>query len=307
LKERNLQPEDLGAFFAKVDLDGSDEITLDEFYETFIKMKLTMRGVDRAVAYFRKAFAQADTDGSGALGMNEFRALCNNPRTVKRLNALGVAIGEIEVLFEKLDGCGGGETKEGKITADEMIAGFLSVREKGLGESRGVNFLRQLFREADVNGNGSLTKQEIKRTFCTEKVSQKLHKLQLKEPDWMDIFDALDLDSNGTLSWNELSQGVCQLWKHAIEEDVRNRAITSATSRKSATRVSLIEASRELTKEDDAKLEVIEDAVCESEKIGAEGANFLSPSTSASTMAPSSSAASLPEACTPHSVVPPPP
>merc|ERR1719230_1485700 len=102
-------------------------------------MKLSMRGADRAIAYFRKAFAEADVDGSGTLSMHEFKDLTSNPRVLKRLAALGVQIGEVEVLFEQLSISGNkrgaevGSLDGQSITADEMIAGFLAVRNNGLG------------------------------------------------------------------------------------------------------------------------------------------------------------------------------
>jgi Ca2+-binding EF-hand superfamily protein len=240
LKEIGVPVEDIGTFFCHLDKDHSGDVTLDELCEGFIKLKLSMRGVDRSIAYFRKAFAEADVDDSGTLSIHEFKALCSNPRVLKRLGALGVQVGEVETLFETL--CIKGLDKSGMstsasgfrpaspsadarfITADDLIAGFLAVRKVGLGEQRGVNMLRQIFLEADVNGDNSLDREEMRAAFCTERVSQKLQRLQLTEPDWMAIFDALDTDGNGDISWAELSQGVCTLWHQAIEEYAEEQA-----------------------------------------------------------------------------------
>lgn len=216
IKNLGIQLDDISAMFHTLDQDGSGEVTLDELCEGFIKMRLAMQGLDRTIAYFRKAFQEADADGSRSLSIDEFQAMLSNPQVIKRLSVLGVPSVEIEVLFEQFQVGGYNE-----ITADQMIAGFMSIRDKGLGESRGVNFLRQVFLEADEDGSNSLTRAEVKRAFCTEKVSQKLKKLQLKQPDWLDIFDALDMDGNGDISWTELSQGMCQLWKDSITESVR--------------------------------------------------------------------------------------
>jgi len=234
MRDIGIPPEELGTFFSKIDRDGSGEVSLDELCEGFMKLKLSLRGVDRAVAYFRKAFQEADADDSGTLSMHEVRALTSNPRVLKKLAGLGVAVAEVDALVESLSmqgsshGANTGNIQGMSLTADDMIAGFLTIRESGLGESRGVNFLRQIFKEADIDGDDDLTRREMKTAFCTDRVSNKLRRLKLKEPDWMGIFDALDSDGNGTLSWNELSQGVCQMWKEAIEDDIRNHAILAA-------------------------------------------------------------------------------
>lgn len=219
MKDCGIPPEELNTLFSNIDQDGSGDITLDELCAGFTKLKQAMRGSERAMAYFRKAFAEADVDGSGTLSMHEFKALTSNSRVLKRLAALGVCLGEVETMFENLSvrgdrGRNSGLPLEGQsLTADDMIAGFLAVRETGQSQSRGVNFLRQLFTEADADGSGSLSRTEFQKYLCTEKVHKKLLELQLKEPDWMGIFDALDLDGNGTISWQELSQGICQMWK----------------------------------------------------------------------------------------------
>lgn len=227
--------EDFRTLFQRLDADDSGKITLDELCEGFIKLKLSMQGNDRAVAYFRKVFLEADMDGNGFLDVLEFSRLCNDPKIIKRLNALGIEIGEIEGMFEELD-------SEGlqKVSPEQMIAGFLKIRDHGLGESRGVNFLRVVFTEADADNSGSLEREEFSRAFCTERVSQRLQKLQLKVPEWMLIFDLLDLDESASISWAELSQGVTQLWKQAIADDVQS-AVQRHVSSHASSRMSTAE------------------------------------------------------------------
>jgi len=221
MKEVGFAAEDLGTLFCTLDSDGSGDVSLEECCEGFVKMKLSMRGVDRVVAYFRKAFAEADADGSGTLCMNEFKGLTKSARVLKRLAALGVSTEEVECMFERLSmmgpnrGADVGKLDGMSLTADDMISCFLAVREHGIVQSRGVNFLRRIFLEGDVDCSNSLTRPEMQKAFCTQRVSEGLRKLELKEPDWMGIFDALDCDGDGDLSWCELSQGMCMMWMHS--------------------------------------------------------------------------------------------
>jgi len=314
IKELGIEINDINTFYSKLDQDGSGDVTADELCEGFIKMKLSMKGVDRAVAYIRKAFAEADTDNSNSLSSHEFKNLCTNPSVLKRLGALGIAQPEVEAMLEHLTSSADSKP----ITVDEMVAGFLSVREKGLGESRGINVLRQIFAEADADSSQNLTRTELRRAFCTEKVSKKLQHLQLKEPDWIGIFDALDTDKSGEVSWAELSQGMRQFWKQAIDEDVHRQAKSAMSgmtpaSAKSARDVGpakfaagntlkpfVTDAAEVIpvqTSQDEEAPEDLEHELLDTIKSMAPGVakdkSGLSASTSASTMTPSASAVSL--------------
>jgi Ca2+-binding EF-hand superfamily protein len=306
MKEIGVSPDELNTLFSRIDSDGSGDVSLDELCEGFMKLKLSMRGVDRAIAYFRKAFSEADQDNSGTLSMYEFKELTANPRVQKRLAALGVQLPEIEVLFEHVStkrnpsGGGVGNLEGMSLTADDMIAGFLAIRENGLGESRGVNFLRQVFLEADADGGGSLSRQEVRNTFCTERVSHKLQRLHLREPDWMAVFDALDVDGNGTISWTELQQGVCQMWKEDMDDNIRRRsqaqvAKATGTDKPSKTpKQSMVqlEAAAKFTA---AKLPGPSKVRFGREEAGVKSTG-LGVSASAETITPAASAQSLPEA-----------
>lgn len=76
----------------------------------------------------------------------------------------------------------------------------------------GMNFLRQAFKMGDVDGSGSLTYLELSDAFSTDAVQQKLEKLQLTVPDWEGIFDAIDADGDGELTWEEMSRGIEAIW-----------------------------------------------------------------------------------------------
>merc|ERR1712190_438954 len=93
-----------------------------------------------------------------------------------------------------------------------MVAGFLSLREPKSNISRGHNFMRQIFKIADENRSGTLTREEIRAAFYADAVNEKLISLGLKVPDWLEGFDAIDADGDEELSWAELSRGMNYLW-----------------------------------------------------------------------------------------------
>jgi len=223
MKQLQIQCDDLTTLFQKLDNDGSGEITLDELCEGFTKMKTSMKGSDRAIAYFRKMFKEVDKDDSATLNLKEFEEIMGSPHTLKRLAAFGVPEKEVEVIFEEL----ATNAPSGGVTADSLIASFLKVRQTGLGESRGLNYLRTVFLEADANRSNTLTREEVKTFLCKDEVRTRIEMLKLQVPDWLGIFDTLDTNGDDNLSWDELSQGVMQLWKQGIEQDLKNQSKTA--------------------------------------------------------------------------------
>merc|ERR1711920_1057410 len=120
---------------------------------------------------------------------------------------------------------------EKEFTEKQVASAMLTRCSTGFtGSNKGLNYLRQIFIEADKDGNGELDMQEMRMAFCTDKVAQRLHKLKLPVPDWLRIFTALDLDKNGLLSWDEISQGVRALWDSALEQQLRGQASSSPAS-----------------------------------------------------------------------------
>lgn len=225
MKDLKIEVDDLTTLFHKMDTDGSGDVALDELCEMFVKMKLAMKGANRAIAYFRKIFKEADRDGSCTLSLKEFRDLVGNAQTKKRLATLGISADEMEALFEQM---ANNSTQE--VSADCLVTGLLKVRETGLGESRGLNYLRSVFLEADENKNDCLSREEVTNCLCQDHVRARFEQFKLEVPDWLGIFDALDTDGDGNLSWDELSQGVTKLWKQGIEQDLRKQIRSTVES-----------------------------------------------------------------------------
>merc|ERR1711933_670238 len=103
-----------------------------------------------------------------------------------------------------------------------MIAVLLRIRDPQMSSRRARTFMRQVFVEADYDHSGALSRDEYKKAFLSERVTRRIKKLGLKVPDWLSMFDALDLDCDGELSRDELLQGASTIWQDELDQKLRN-------------------------------------------------------------------------------------
>lgn len=215
MKKLDLNFNDVGVLFKQLDTDGSGEITLDEMCDGFVKMKLAMRGVERALAYLQRAFEEADVDQSGVLSRQEFLDFFTSSSVEQKLRSLGVDMDDFNDVLGFVDADASGE-----VTVEELIHGFLLIRDASKSGNRGITFLRKLFLEADKDQNGALNASEWKKALTTKTCQEKLKKLYLKIPDWESLFYELDTDGSGDISWDELETGMRVYWENAQMEQV---------------------------------------------------------------------------------------
>lgn len=210
-KEMGVSPEDFKVLFTRLDADRSGTVTLEELCEGMLGMKRAMGSNERTIAYLCKVFKEADRDNSGTLTCDEFKDLfLSQPSVRTKLQALGVPAEDVDELWEVIDA----QDTDGTdgVSCEEMVAGFLSLKQDTGMVAKGLHYLRQVFKAADTSGDGRLSRSEMDKAFYAEAVQQKLSDLGLMVPDWLGIFDAIDFDCDGTLTWAELSHGVGQIW-----------------------------------------------------------------------------------------------
>jgi Ca2+-binding EF-hand superfamily protein len=240
LADLGIRVEDVSVLYRQIDTDGSGDLSIDEMLHAFAALHSQMRELERAVTYLRGAFVKADRNGSGTLDFDEFRTMLSKPGALKKLESMGIVTDEVDSLFEEVlletrgyrgvlddvfEEAGLGEPAE--VTADQLVAAFLKIRDPARLGDRGFAFLRSVFQEADDDGDGALSRAEIKEVLDSDRVARKLEQLGLPVPDWLAIHDELDADGDGCLSWEELQEGIGALWAAEIEKRQRSAQATS--------------------------------------------------------------------------------
>lgn len=132
----------------------------------------------------------------------------------EKMESFGIFATDLEDLFSLID-----EDGSGQVSEDEVVAGFVMLRDPKTAGERGVAILSKIFEEADYDGSGSLDKFEYVTAFSEEHVTQQLLARNLKVPDWEGLFEVLDADGSGTLQWDELREGLVSFWaRHQMDE-----------------------------------------------------------------------------------------
>jgi len=201
-----LTPQELEMLFKVFDKDGTGQLSLDELIDGFCKMKSAMKGLDRAVSWIKRAFGEADLDGSGSLTQAEFRAVLEQPAALRKLESLGISADDIADLFDVVG------SESGEITVDQIVEGFVKLRNPKNVGLRGLRILGALFDQADDDGSGELSKEEVIQAFGNDEVATKLKNAKLSVPEWGPLFEELDVDGSGELSWEEIAEGMKAYW-----------------------------------------------------------------------------------------------
>lgn len=209
-KDLGLELDDFKVLFQRIDADQDGEVTLAELANGLVKLRRAMEGLDRAIVYLRRLFADADKDGSGTLSFDELHGILQSPIVLLKLQSIGISTQDVDDVWAELEAQE--DAAEDGVSSAAMIAGFLSLREDDSKQKRGTNFMRQVFKLADATKNGCLTRSDVETFFDADNVREKLERLGLEVPDWLNIFDAIDYNKDGELSWPELLRGISTLW-----------------------------------------------------------------------------------------------
>ncbi|CAJ1439231.1 unnamed protein product, partial [Effrenium voratum] len=212
LEEAGLLTGDMKLLFLRMDVDGSGSLTLKEFVEGLLKLQNEMIVLDKGIREVRKAFLKVETKvGIGKVNRENFLAFVRNPANADLLKRAGLRESDASDLWEAAQQAISRDPRA-EVTAEALVAGYMDLHlEKGR-IIRAMNFLDSIFQVADVDGSGALSKAEVGKYLCRKEVTDKLHSLKLFVPDWLEMFEAMDADGDGDLTWAELSVAMRRIW-----------------------------------------------------------------------------------------------
>lgn len=245
----------LDAFFAEADLDGNGSLSLLEALQGFARMKERLKNDERALAFLRHLFeahlnenasprsltdqkaARHETrstlktiqglaspleanpsprpDEKTGLNREQFIQYFGQPKIIEKLNSYGI-YGSMTDFWEFV------APKDGLMTVENLLAGYLKYRDPKYGGDKAVVFLRHLFEQCDTDGSGELSKREFMQILRTPKNMEKLHALGMnvgaendkEKPKDDEVEDALlvffyelDVDFSGSISVDEMISG----------------------------------------------------------------------------------------------------
>eukprot|EP00439_Symbiodinium_sp_Y106_P081108 s107_g20.t1 len=213
LQEFSIPVSNLKTMFKTLDKDGEGKLSFEELSDGFLKLAAIMRSNDRAIGYLNKIFAEADEDQSGTLNKDQFSNIFSESSVQRKMDQLGIHAADMEDLFGMID-----EDGSGQVTVDEVIAAFIQLRDPNTAGERGAALLSKIFAEADSDKSGSLDKDEFVTAFSHDSVTQQLRSRNLKVPEWETLFGAMDEDGSGSLTWEELREGLVSYWARQAME-----------------------------------------------------------------------------------------
>merc|ERR1712196_67654 len=116
---------------------------------------------------------------------------------------LGVDSDDMVTLFVQVD-----EDMSGEVSLEELIAGFIRLRNPAKAGERFVAHVDLIFREYDKDNMGSLTKAQFKKFWALDSIQTKLRKYRAF-PETDEVWDFCESRGykDGDLTISELSTG----------------------------------------------------------------------------------------------------
>lgn len=236
--ELGLEPCHSDAFFSEVDCDGDGTLTLLEALTGFAKVKERLKENEKALGFFRHIFEKADADRSGFLTRDESLTSFAKPKVLERMRLLGMNF-EINDFWDFLDTSG-----DGRLTLDEVQSGYVRFADPR-NSCKEVIYLRQIFRSADDDGNGLLSRKEFVQSLQDPRVMDKMQQVGMglcgsgeggEQPTMEDIKEAvtlffyeLDTDFSGNLTCEEMIEGFLRIRETTRMNNLeKNQTLTKA-------------------------------------------------------------------------------
>eukprot|EP01050_Picozoa_sp_SAG11_P003184 SAG11_NODE_174_length_13505_cov_9.126585_13_plen_1110_part_00 len=221
--------DSLRDMFDAIDIDGNGTVDKDEFTQLVRDIGLSMTDEE-----LEETFSAVDSDGNLSIDFSEFETFYNSTATLAasagklrsslqslfRSNGMRSVQNLLE-MFEKVDVDNSGALDQGEF--DQLVA--------DLGISMTPIALKQSFREVDTDGSGEVDFEEFKAFYMSKQTHGVAHRIRQKLKSVLspakqnfdslrDMFDAIDIDGNGTVDKDEFTQLVRDIGLSMTDEEL---------------------------------------------------------------------------------------
>jgi len=241
--------------FKQVDMDSSGTISLEEWVEALVQIRMSsyyeqkteeVEAMNAVREHAEAALNEGDADWNGEFDFVEFvTAFKTNPRFLRKVSlATGIPVQELrtlqteslEDLFLSLD-----TDFSGTISFAEFVKGLAEIRlirQKSVQEqvdsleasvmNSAVMAASEAFEEADLSLLGELDLHTFVQALTDPVVAAKVSQATSVPVDWflnltaeqlVELFQDIDADANGTISFTEWISALLRVRKANYEED----------------------------------------------------------------------------------------
>lgn len=241
--------------FKQVDMDSSGTISLEEWVEALVQIRMSsyyeqkteeVEAMNAVREHAEAALNEGDADWNGEFDFVEFvTAFKTNPRFLRKVSlATGIPVQELrtlqteslEDLFLSLD-----TDFSGTISFAEFVKGLAEIRlirQKSVQDqvdsleasvmNSAVMAASEAFEEADLSLLGELDLHTFVQALTDPVVAAKVSQATSVPVDWflnltaeqlVDLFQDIDADANGTISFTEWISALLRVRKANYEED----------------------------------------------------------------------------------------
>lgn len=152
------------------------------------------------VGLLTRIFNDADEDGSGWLTVQEFFQALQQPRIIASLEELGVVVGDVKLLFLRMD-----VDDSGEISLREFIEGLLKLRNDMIVLDKGIRAVRKAFLKLETKyGTGNVTKDQFLEYAKNPRNADALEKAGIRESDVGDVWAAAE-QGTWTFTWRKVA------------------------------------------------------------------------------------------------------
>eukprot|EP00930_Biecheleria_cincta_P096491 TRINITY_DN88330_c0_g1_i1.p1 TRINITY_DN88330_c0_g1~~TRINITY_DN88330_c0_g1_i1.p1 ORF type:complete len:809 (-),score=238.24 TRINITY_DN88330_c0_g1_i1:275-2701(-) len=242
-----LSAKQLLSLFREIDTDHSGIISFSEWVECLVRTRLTLYSEqkateDGAVAEVMKhaeaALEEGDEDFSGEFSIQEFMdSFKYNPRFLRKVSLAtghsiedfrGIPDKELQDMFYSLD-----TDSSGTVSFEEFVKGLVQIRlarqeavaqEEAMEEAyemeKSFSQLAQAFAEADFKYQGELSINDFMEALCDPVLVERISNASGLDAAWLfslttdqmvDMFQEIDTDASGTISFTEWISALMQV------------------------------------------------------------------------------------------------